>query len=134
MQDQFVPYEVAFAMKELGFDGECFAFYYGKITEQPVFDMGLNLYTENRTNTGLVSKFKDGLCTVPLWQQAFEWFRDEHNIIAYPRYNRMAQYYSFDILLSVQYSDIATTKFCDTFREAELDCLNMIIKILKEKN
>ena len=60
MNKEFVPYEQALALKELGFDEPCFGYY----------DEGGNLYTE------MVEVLK-----APLYQQAFRFFREKHNVL-----------------------------------------------------
>jgi hypothetical protein len=55
MEKEFVPYEQALALKELGFDEPCFAIYYSK-----------NKYF-----------------TAPLYQQTFRWFREKYFIVSY---------------------------------------------------
>ena len=69
IEEQFVPYEIALKLKELGFKEECFGYY----------DNWLNYGKEKIT-------FRLGLCKgdikvipTPLWQQAFDWFREKYN-------------------------------------------------------
>ncbi len=38
MKKEFVPYEPSLALKELGFDEPCFAFYNGKFIQSTEFD------------------------------------------------------------------------------------------------
>ena len=65
MKNQFVPYEMALKLKELGFDVECLASYYhaGK-------NLDINQYIHNGKYTVLA----------PLWQQVIDWLRINHNI------------------------------------------------------
>jgi hypothetical protein len=59
MQDQFIPYEQALALKELGFDEPCFGYY--KLTE------GHKPYL---VNTELRRSPNNYSISAPLWQQA----------------------------------------------------------------
>jgi len=67
MEKEFIPYEQALALKELGFDEECFAFYskiYGFMTTSP---------------TNKVNEFA-GEVILPLYQQAFRWLYEKLDI------------------------------------------------------
>ena len=77
MEEQFVTYEIALKLKELGFDEECFGYWRDenkpcpitmcKFTTKYDFDDDINF-----------PKFK---CLAPLWQQVIDWLRDEHDIV-----------------------------------------------------
>ena len=60
LDKDFVPYEEALALKELGFNEPCFAW-----------------YNENGT---LLSFNNIGYTSAPTFQQAFRWFRDKHGL------------------------------------------------------
>lgn len=68
MEEQFVPYEIAKELKSLGFDEECFGFFYN---EQD-FEIA-------------ISKVVDQICKDfnlikrPLWQQAIDFLREHYN-------------------------------------------------------
>lgn len=64
MKSQFIPYEQALKLKELGFDEECFGLY------NPIFH--LDFYSKNY-NINLITDTKQIVCSAPLWQQAFDW-------------------------------------------------------------
>lgn len=65
IQKQFVTYEIAFAMKELGFDEECFGYYRN---DNKFFYFG----EDSRVQ-------KDSILS-PLWQQCIDWFREKHSV------------------------------------------------------
>ncbi len=69
MDKEFIPYEQALELKELGFDEECFGYYSfsEKITLKSCF---------NRTPIILSGK----KCSIPLYSQVFRWFREKHNL------------------------------------------------------
>ena len=72
MNKEFIPYEQALALKELGFDEPCFA-KYQKLSETANYQLQL-LQKErncNRLNTAI---------SAPLYQQAFRWFREKYKI------------------------------------------------------
>ena len=67
MEKEFIPYELALELKELGFNEECFGWY------SPVMN-GLLIYC-NSTNDGTEEKY----CTAPLWQQGINFLLNKLN-------------------------------------------------------
>jgi hypothetical protein len=68
IEEQFVGYEIALKVKELGFNEECFATY----DENKTFE--LQDFVQN------YDTFPSHMIAVPLYQQVLQWFREEHNI------------------------------------------------------
>ena len=76
MQKQFVTYEIALKLKELGFDEPCLGRFVGENTF--ILDSGELSQKQNTTTYAPLS---------PLWQQVIDWFREKHNIhISIPNY------------------------------------------------
>ena len=135
MEEEFIPYKQALALKELGFDEPCLGLF--------KFD-NLSLEYPYLTNTGLSNSNLDKYCSAPLYQQAFRWFKDKHNLHAEPYTADMgAIEYCFQIrdLYSEKYVydnfKGAGSSYIGTFNtpeEAELECLKKLIEIVKEKN
>ena len=76
MKKQFVTYEIALKLKELGFDEECFGRYEGA-------DYYLEKWNEVKlepTHTTSQNTFSWQLASAPLWQQVIDWLREKHNI------------------------------------------------------
>jgi len=80
MEKEFVSYEIALALKELGFDEPCIMCYYGISNADE--DKRERLYLSSGMgkvcNSHLIEK-ENGI-TAPLYQQAFRWLRETHNI------------------------------------------------------
>jgi hypothetical protein len=123
MKNEFMTYEQALALKELGFDERCFSRYYesGKLADS------LSYLHHNYF----------GQVNAPLYQQAFRWFREKHSLIAYPVW-RIDNTWDMNIqkldnngLLSGQ-SALAIIKK-PTHEEAEQACLDKLIEICKNK-
>jgi len=129
MEKEFVPYELALELKELGFDEpNYFLKWYdskGKIRE------GLGL----------------GEVKAPLYQQAFRWFREKYDIhYSINRecsqhdhkwgYNWSLYNYTgiFDEFLTSHPDAPAGEWVYETYEEAERECLKEIIKIINEKD
>jgi hypothetical protein len=109
MTKEFVPYDVALAMKELGFDEPTICSYYRG---------GEGLYMGNIIHLDDVP--------APLYQQAFRWFREKHNL----SHNIEEGYFNDGQYAGWINSDgVGAYK---TYEEAELACLRKLIEIVKE--
>jgi hypothetical protein len=74
MEKEFVPYELAWELKQLNFDETCFGYYHNLGSPQLVLSKrDLRAYNGNSIE----------YCLAPLYQQAFRWFREKHNIDAW---------------------------------------------------
>jgi len=120
MTNEFIPYEQALALKELGFDEECLSYYFNK-----------QLSFGSRTSYGEVVE-------APLYQQAFRWFREKYKL-----YSHVRESYAFDNTLGFVtqingsyvnhgIEDKSINRF-ETYEEAELECLKKLIEIVKNK-
>jgi hypothetical protein len=117
MNKEFIPYEIALELKELGFDEPCFAVYIDKtlIMEDDW------LYSTNQDTFIESSNF-----TAPLYQQAFRWFREKYGLYSVVDGLENRQYYKITQLNSY-------SKEYETYEEAELACLKKLIEIVKTK-
>jgi hypothetical protein len=141
MEKEFIPYEQALALKELGFDEPCFGRY--------IYDgRGKEWFLVQTQQTKSASVIFEGARSVdgisvaaPLYQQAFRWFREKYNLHAEPYTADMgAIEYCFQIrdLYSEKYIYDnfrgAGNSYMGTFNtpeEAELECLKKLIEIVK---
>lgn len=71
MTEQFVTYDIAVKLKEIGFDQPCIAGYQCKVP---------TLFSEiPHTLVGNIHKNSDGRFTcAPIWQQVIDWFWDKY--------------------------------------------------------
>jgi hypothetical protein len=69
IQENFVDYEIALELKNLGFDELCFAYYKDEEFQYP------NPYEPFKN-----SEMKSWCITVPLKQQVFKFFRDNRRL------------------------------------------------------
>ena len=117
MKNEFLPYDRALKLKELGFDEPCIA---------------THGYLELYINTD------DGHLKAPLYQQAFRWFREKHGIM-----HRLTSY-AFGYQIHLDNTADFDFEFVDrrydsgidykTYEEAELACLDKLIEIVESKN
>lgn len=121
MNKEFVPYEEALALKELGFDGECFSHYYRD------GDISRTFHLAPITNDCIIVE-----CTAPLYQQAFRWFRKNHGIWYQPHTTKDSNgdWYYFSIEGGPKRTDI--TSGSDEYEIEELKCLRKLIEIVNQ--
>lgn len=75
---QFVTYEIALKLKEMGFDEYCFGvFFRGKFMTGNVEQYVWNLVHSATTNSDCNSI---DIVTAPLWQQVIDWLREVYDI------------------------------------------------------
>ena len=136
MEEEFLPYEHARDLKELGFDKPCIAYYALHNVENKLFfdidpDNGkliaLNqnqFYHNNLSEVGRIS--------APTWKQAFKFFREKYKLkgfISPVEYlDGTADTYHWCI-----YNECNSGYDQLTNEEAELECLKKLIDIIKEK-
>jgi hypothetical protein len=123
MEKEFIPYEQALALKVLGFDEPCVAFYYGQLNR---LEIGFNW-----TNEGCKNSLLEEIVSAPLYQQAFRWFRKKHNL--FHSINSLG----YNMCLGLV-GQLGKLKPCNvpnygTYEEAELECLKKLIEIVKTK-
>ena len=131
MKKEFIPYEQALVLKELGFNEPCLGFYY-KLNDDFLLEIPVISYKENK-NSIIDETFdnKSECITAPLYQQAFRWFREKHNIDSYhiePTNNMFGNFYGVLGLRTATFNG-----GFKTYEEAELACLKKLIEILKQK-
>jgi len=84
MKKQFVTYEIALKLKELGFDEKCFALFnssHNNPDPYPTINLdreGFNELTYMDWNTLYVKDSNKHLVSAPLWQQVIDWLREEY--------------------------------------------------------
>jgi hypothetical protein len=131
MNKEFIPYEQALALKELGFDEPCF-YYYN--SDKKLFQV----YNKYKINDTFKNSQDDHniMLSSPLYQQAFRWFKEKYNI---EHNNRPAKKFEQDksreISIYIDGVFISNLRFTldNTYEEAELECLKKLIEIVKEK-
>ena len=120
LEKEFIPYEQALELKELGFDEPCFGYYSNG-----------ELVYDNHTNN-YMQRFR---YSAPLYQQAFRWFRGKYGLYGVCTMGDDWNNFHFNIWKN----DTMTKTFVassrswvyDTYEEAELACLKKLIEIVK---
>jgi hypothetical protein len=115
MENEFIPYEQALALKELGFNEHCFAWYNQRQT--------LSCFEED----DFWDNRDEAQCIAPLYQQAFRWFREKHGLNHFVEIDVDCEpsYYNAYVQCSLVYHG-------DNYEEAELACLKKLIELSTE--
>ena len=132
MEKEFVPYELAVKLKEIGFDEPCFGEYRQWDGNEP----WLQLYQDLDGCSTDPADYEYTLeAKAPTFSQAFRWFREKYNLIC------RVGVTSYGCPLNEQefYCEItskngtASYEIFNTYEEAELDCLEKLIELVEQK-
>ena len=121
MKKEFIPYEQSLELKELGFDEPCFGYF------DPLYKQ-LVVWEKESTNSS------SNWVSAPLYQQAFRWFREKHNLDSFVKHLyiqtvKVGYYFGIDEYKGKEYQ----SEHFKTYEEAELECLKKLIEIVKDK-
>ena len=125
IKKEFVPYDLALELKELGFDEPCNTCY-DKL--QMVSSYGKNVFDYKNYNTSVY------VVSRPTFSQAFRFFRE--------KYMLSGEIYIFKNIWNFDIEDISNSIqlytsdiMCyNSYEEAELECLVKLIDIVKRQN
>jgi hypothetical protein len=119
MENEFIPYEQALALKELGFDEKC-----------------LGYFTKNSLELREPYPLCGKTYSAILYQQAFRWFREKYGlegqIKSWKVLDTIVWYISTESIgqpSRFKCYEVSVT----TPEEAELECLKKLIEITKNK-
>lgn len=130
MEKEFIPYELALKLKELGFDEECLA---GYIRLRGSNSWELAFYKDRIINFNRTSNL---YVSAPLWQQAFDWFREKYSLHTEIR-SYTAERFTFviqELKNTVNYIEYGgINNIFKTYKEARQDCLEKLIELCKKK-
>jgi hypothetical protein len=154
IENEFIPYEQALALKELGFDEPCFAFWDAYNGDTHLFlNLRLQYHWMVRVYKSIFNKKPifildisqnyleylegDNAVLAPSYQQAFRWFREkydlQYNIIWNKFYEKTP--YQYEVRQTWRNETLrpyGTSGMCKTYEEAELACLKKLIEIVKQ--
>ena len=126
IEKEFVPYEQALELKEIGFDEPCFTWYWDDIGMYNGLEFG-----NHNKNINYVS--------APTFSQAFRWFREKHDMLANVYSNASGFLFEWHDTIGGTHRydsgfDGPNDSGCwDTYEEAELECLKKLIETIKNK-
>jgi hypothetical protein len=127
LEKEFIPYELALELKQLGFDEPCLKFY---ATEKLV----LGLDADNGDTNNKLSQYNPLFISAPTYSQTFKWFRKKGYrfsvIIDSPLAEEESHY--IEIWFKKQFLHESHYIY-KTYEDGELDLLKKLIEYEKEK-
>jgi len=117
MEKEFIPYQQSVDMKELGFDEPCLGLYHNDMIFCP---------TQCKSH----EEYHGQVCSAPLYQQAFKFFREKYSITSSVRTHFNKEFF-YEIYVDVM--NEITSNYYKTYEESELECIKKLIEICKNK-
>lgn len=122
MEKEFVPYELALRLKELGFDEPCFGYY-------------------KHEELLIEGKYKNSdhgfSVSAPTWQSAFRWFRETHSLIGAPNHygglNHPNMTCNYKISGNTKTGQRIFSHLYDNYEDSQFACLEKLIEIVEPK-
>jgi hypothetical protein len=125
MIKEFVRYELAVKLKELGFDEKCFCNWEESWSPEPEDEIRMVLTTDQ-------TWLRPGWIRAPTFSQAFRWFREEYNQHSFIELV-FEDEIRFDYVLYVNEDEDNCIDYGDgpfeTYEDAELALLDKLIEI-----
>ena len=120
MSNQFTTYEIALALKELGFDEECIGFYYNENNFEIAIPDVVKVICD-----------KFNYIKAPLWQQVIEWFRNLHNIYIWISYSKGYDNPYSSYIITLNKTNGITTGYCKLYEESRKRVILKAIELCK---
>ena len=124
MEKEFVPYELALELKQLGFDEPCVGYYH--LNEGYTKGYAFCYFNEPKRYES------DSAVLTPTFSQAFRWFREKHNINHSVIFHETTFSNDYQYLVLSNDNEFVEVDYI-TYEEAELACLQKLIEIVKEQ-
>ena len=135
MEKEFIPYEQALELKELGFNEPCFGWFRSTLIPSNFTEFFLETeFGMNESPSDWVnSNFLDEACSAPLYQQAFRWFREKYDFKSWVEEHTSDTFiYEIRPHILTHYKEGEVYVYT-IYEEAELACLIKLIEIVKTK-
>ena len=124
MEKEFIPYEQALVLKELGFNRRTLAQYNTRQGNawMLTFDFSGEGQYPNSSSA----------CVAPTFSQAFRWFREKYNLSGLIEIG--TQEFSYQVFNNKGNRQLGneSMSYNGTYEEAELECLKKLIEIAKK--
>lgn len=118
LEKEFVSYEQALILKELGFDEPYLGAYYHATKEFTVCDCKVHHARGGHT------------VIAPTFSQAFRWFREKYGLYSWITME-LGNKSTFCWVLSGEHTSTQYAAYFHTYEEAESACLNKLIELSK---
>ena len=118
MEKEFVSYEQALALKELGFNDKCIMSYLGE-------SLFLNPHNNSMATIGYIS--------APIKQQAFRWFREKYDIHHIVIWDSETNNFDAGLFGELVIPFLEEDAIFTAYEEAENACIDKLIELTKTK-
>jgi len=137
MKKEFLSYDLALKLKDLGFDEPCFAFY--GLSRDNYKTIRLSIFQNLKTDYLPDIHHLDVTCDAPLWQQTFDWFREKYNFNSWISGRKSMGYgYTINNVPNKFKNNILDTlespHIYESYEKARQACLEKLIELAKEQN
>ena len=140
MKDQFIPAEHALALEKLGFKEKCLTIFQEPICHQTEWQIRSIIKTTYLVITSITKDSFLGYINgnidsqiksvaAPLYQQAFDWFRINHDMHSFLRWNEKYKPISWEWVIETRNSGETECRKGWTYEEARLSCLERLIDL-----
>ena len=132
MEKEFVSYNIAVRLKELGFNEPCFGRWWFRADMHKLNEEELEIIRSN------YFELPEHYILAPTFSQAFRWFREKHNIDGLLHKTAEGSYYFW--ITECEYENYNHYKYYNqmvyfnTYEEAELACLKNLIELVESKS
>ena len=129
IEKEFIPYEQALALKELGFDEPCLAYWYNETPTNPEGQC-LVYYKKPWDEQKIINGIIRDYYVAPTYSQSFRWFREKYKIrfIIQSSMSDLGEYFKV-IFPNGEQRNVSY----NTYEEAELACIKQLIEIVKNQ-
>jgi hypothetical protein len=118
MGKEFIPYQQCLDLKSLGYNEHPLGAYYCKDGSIEYTDDGPN----RNSDLDEAPDWCKAHCSAILYQEAFRWFRNKYNLHHFIEFDNN----KYDAVVEGHYIHP-----CDSYEEAEINCLKYLIKLVK---
>lgn len=131
MEKDFIPYELAVKLKELGFNEPCIMQWH--YANDLLFCKDIWGHPKYKTNLESKSDSSGDCISAPIFSQAFRWFREKgyRYTISFESFMKNGMFY-FEIWENGKCWFESDFDY-NTYEEAELACLTKLIEILETR-
>lgn len=130
-----INYPLAKLLNEKGFDEPCLGFWFTNPAHKFTPEIWEGSWNNMKSQKDIHSLYYG--ISAPLYQQAFRWFREKHNLPSEVRFVANLEVYDYRITkIDIKYDNsfydgVRPTSAFTTYEEAELACLKKLIEICK---
>ena len=123
MEKEFVPYDLAAELRNLGFDKPCF----GNIDQ-------IGYIHVKGSKSSPRGSMMYNIIDCPTFSQAFRFFREKYGLHYIICKNIQMDGYGYREVILIPYMEENENTIFKTYEEAEVECLVKLIEIAKEQN